>query len=692
MLATSHPGPSARLEVFLAYLWTQRHVSGHDYGAIIRLLLDRFACNLQHVIHPEASTMDRVCSSSVWSARCYEFRFLFIPSHTPIYILPQYHIMDWLPLPRHPVRPPLELTCLTTRNYDHGDFESYPTRVGFHDRPWREWNKTFEEQADELAKLFETWLLWGCLESLIGAHIQVSDYVHVENGAHVVRLGSLMESLSIDTNIDSNQTEVMRVLKFMETLAQAFKVHDMLLPANVIFEGLGRSKLRIPTDNNLAIPLAQYLEDTEGVTDLRSKELVLWLVAFTEVMMNKITIIVQKGMQRYEHITDQSGLRALRDAFTEERWCPSDIRFMLGKLSCACCYLMSHVSRPHPQRSHLSAHTADLPSNGDSKSTRESFCTHEVCAHTQIRQDAYRTAHASNCNGSCGYLSVPIDSITTALDCDSVAVVELYEDVCGDEHLTVLPAKKIEGGYLAISHVWADGLGNLEATSLPQCQVMQLSQYTRQQSNCLHAVPPIRHFWVDTLCVPPDQVDRKDIQDRAIAKMQSTYEDATVVLVLDSWLRSQPISALDDVEICARILCSPWVRRLWTLQEGFLAKSQALVFQFEDKSYNFDRGFGRMIVSAQFSNRLSIVGSIGLRCAELRFLLRSVDDKAEKTSTSSHCAELSCHECFPRRTDLPGRSSRFRRSCNCEVGPRRPDAQVLADDISGFCRDPPLAS
>ena len=89
--------------------------------------------------------------------------------------------------------------------------------------------------------------------------------------------------------------------------------------------------------------------------------------------------------------------------------------------------------------------------------------------------------------------------------------------------------------------------------------------------------------------------------------MQSTYEDATVVLVLDSWLRSQPISALDDVEICARILCSPWVRRLWTLQEGFLAKSQALVFQFEDKSYNFDRGFGRMIVSAQFSNRLSIV-------------------------------------------------------------------------------------
>ena len=225
------------------------------------------------------------------------------------------NIMDWLPLPRHPVRPPLELTCLTTRNYDHGDFESYPTRVGFHDRPWREWNKTFEEQADELAKLFETWLLWGCLESLIGAHIQVSDYVHVENGAHVVRLGSLMESLSIDTNIDSNQTEVMRVLKFMETLAQAFKVHDMLLPANVIFEGLGRSKLRIPTDNNLAIPLAQYLEDTEGVTDLRSKELVLWLVAFTEVMMNKITIIVQKGMQRYEHITDQSGLRALRDRF-----------------------------------------------------------------------------------------------------------------------------------------------------------------------------------------------------------------------------------------------------------------------------------------------------------------------------------------------------------------------------------------
>lgn len=111
--------------------------------------------------------------------------------------------------------------------------------------------------------------------------------------------------------------------------------------------------------------------------------------------------------------------------------------------------------------------------------------------------------------------------------------------------------------YVAISHVWSGGLGNPTLNSLPKCQLIVIRDW-------IAALPEAKiddskiHFWMDTLCVP---------------------EEASSVLVLESELM-RATRLCGNEERLMRIYCSSWLRRLWTYQEGILAKN--LFFQFKE--------------------------------------------------------------------------------------------------------------
>ena len=91
----------------------------------------------------------------------------------------------------------------------------------------------------------------------------------------------------------------------------------------------------------------------------------------------------------------------------------------------------------------------------------------------------------------------------------------------------------------------------------------------------------------DTLCCPIEMEDAKTL---ALSKMYRTYEDATYVLVVDNSIRRHRLDVINFNEACARVLYSPWMRRLWTLQEGALpAKQRRLWFQFDDRPMSIRR-------------------------------------------------------------------------------------------------------
>ncbi|KAF8539878.1 hypothetical protein BDD12DRAFT_70155 [Trichophaea hybrida] len=94
------------------------------------------------------------------------------------------------------------------------------------------------------------------------------------------------------------------------------------------------------------------------------------------------------------------------------------------------------------------------------------------------------------------------------------------------------------------------GLGNVQRSALPHCQMLHPSNLKR---NLPGKAPNIHLFWIDAICCPPDSAGKNEAQELAIGKMRETYENAREVLVLDSWLQSQNIENLADTEILTRI-------------------------------------------------------------------------------------------------------------------------------------------
>jgi hypothetical protein len=141
--------------------------------------------------------------------------------------------------------------------------------------------------------------------------------------------------------------------------------------------------------------------------------------------------------------------------------------------------------------------------------------------------------------------------------------------------------------------VWADGLGNPELNSLPQCQLRQFLKALRicqqkELEDWLDGPPDnaldrwifrniprhgfSRYLWIDTFCIPVKQ-SQDHLRRLAVDRMALTYAAATHVLVLDKPVGYTRFEELSDAEVAARLSTSPWMSRCWTFQEACLAKS-----------------------------------------------------------------------------------------------------------------------
>jgi hypothetical protein len=108
---------------------------------------------------------------------------------------------------------------------------------------------------------------------------------------------------------------------------------------------------------------------------------------------------------------------------------------------------------------------------------------------------------------------------------------------------------------------------------------------------------------MDTLCciVGIDEESRT-YKKKSIQSMREIYGESVAVLVVDPWLMSIPSTASVS-EICYRIYTSGWSRRLWTHQEGFLARE--VYYQLKDKPLNLSDVDG---LAKEFQKRMAYQG------------------------------------------------------------------------------------
>ena len=213
----------------------------------------------------------------------------------------------------------------------------------------------------------------------------------------------------------------------------------------------------------------------------------------------------------------------------------------------------------------------------------------DFCLVEATDEDAYVTRHIEDCE--CQHIGTDVgEDIIKILEKGEIPVLSVLSS-SSQVNLTVKSAADVET-YVAISHVWSDGLGNPHANSLPLCQLLQI----QERVNNLY--PKRREqpwFWIDTICVPLI----RQFRNLAIRRMADVYQNANLVLVLDSSLLTSTINA-SNAEILARIKCSSWSRRLWTFQEGTLARGFRSVFQFQDGHFQVQQEFSRLVSDKAF--------------------------------------------------------------------------------------------
>lgn len=239
-----------------------------------------------------------------------------------------------------------------------------------------------------------------------------------------------------------------------------------------------------------------------------------------------------------------------------------------------------------------------------------SQCNKTSCTLFNVNQMVYRTQHTRDCVLCNDGVGVVESDLVNLIRKDEVPVIRSTLKPNGK--VTICVEKMTKGvDYIAISHVWAGGLGNFVRNQLPQCQLQaihedvehaMISRFSRENHDiqlgsgylrpqtiralaCLCWLPESNtvRYWMDTLCIPNNSpAERKS----AINSMGRIYAGAAAVLVLDPTLRSISHEQVGDIGANILIKASPWMARSWPLQEAALASE--IYVRFAEGSVRFE--------------------------------------------------------------------------------------------------------
>ena len=273
----------------------------------------------------------------------------------------------------------------------------------------------------------------------------------------------------------------------------------------------------------------------------------------------------------------------LKQRFLRNGWCPYQIERLWGQYPPSTTYYLSSLSRE--------------PTFGG---VQHDQCNELRCMTTSIDPATYEHRHAESCSiesNPCQMVGVQSSTVAECINGGHIPLIKLEESVDGILRPSIVESHN-DLRYVALSHVWSGGLGNVKANSMFSCQLRQLhgllqtirengdddldrdrgSRKTRGMKRDLRAslrMKPLPEqpvlLWIDTLCVPVG-IEHTQAYKRALAQMAQIYVQAQCVLVVDPELQKMKYKELPDEELFATVQCSSWNSRSWTFQEAAMAR------------------------------------------------------------------------------------------------------------------------
>ncbi|EXJ94977.1 hypothetical protein A1O1_00095 [Capronia coronata CBS 617.96] len=463
--------------------------------------------------------------------------------------------MDHLPKPLQHLNPELVFPCRCDPNaVDDGPLETYPERRGYRLNLFADLNFAnilalhdgSRPGVEQATTLLQEWLFFGLLQAahfIYGEDFDGNDYVQGSGESMVLTLERLPQHADRWLKLEADREKTVRKQHFHDMEAHIMRALMFLTNNFTPFNNGGLDSTGSPR----VVP-----EQSKIVVE---PNLEILLMVLTEAL-ECIAQTIQFRERRYvrSEQTPDFVCFSTRRLMDRLHWCPSELNLIDLVFDHGSFYFASRLARNAAQ-------------------SRHSQCTMNKCLAFQMNVSTYSTVHITDCEG-CNDLIVDQTELSAILersDDDSA-----YPRV----RVTITDADNVElsftdqGEYVAVSHVWSDGLGHPPGiNSLPECQVRRLRSLIHQTGM------KEANIWIDSLCVPAHIGLAKR---NALARMASVYRGARAVLVLDSDLLSIP-SYCSNEELLLRVALCTWMRRLWTLEEGVVARSK-LLFQFSDRS------------------------------------------------------------------------------------------------------------
>ena len=453
--------------------------------------------------------------------------------------------MDHLPIPEDVVPNPKAIVpYVCSKDYDGGPFLTYPTREGVAHAlppdgnipggsPYRQHERTYPTPKQEQEDFLQRWLFFGLVNEILD---------------HRWRPDILIRP----TQDNDGETKVVSTLGLVETLDRW-----------VVDIQNGNLKPR-NTYEHVAECLRLTFATINGARPDFDPRVKISLASLGEVF----SLAVNEAYRGRDNKCPGSFPLLLdfdcwKSTVLSSGWCPSQVEIMFDNSS-------------HIQTLHF------LTFLGPPKSDdRHEGCNNDQCLANQSNMTTYQTRHVTGCN--CEQFSIDTKRLNEILEDGYLPLLRIQQGQTLNELSVELVSSQATSRYIALSHIWADGLGNPHENALPRCQLDFLRRTIKEY---YEDVLPEEFagvlLWCDTLCCPVQPGKAKDI---ALAQMKQTYLKAARVLVFDTSLAKQDIKTMDLYEACIRIVNSRWTRRLWTLQEGALAVTDSrLAFLFKDRA------------------------------------------------------------------------------------------------------------
>jgi len=487
--------------------------------------------------------------------------------------------MEFVLLPTQPTSPVSQVPYKARQKYDGRAFMNYPQRLGKR-RLVTKMGKIDNlvliqesirgSSAEEQESFFQTWLFFGLIFEFLNPRTPQEDEAESQ-GARPITSPQAAEFLSriyADLVVVQDGTERVATSALLPFLQREWRPHQF------------------SRDDT------QRTQQYDHLT--KCLNIVSWMLSMTvhdfdpaikfsiAVLGDLLAYAVNSASRTVSGITPRSETAQIKwstgyysadvkSQMATAGWCPSDVRKVVDRYkSMQTLHLLSKMDRPKLDRDH-------------------SRCTDLQCTYSQISLHEYTMKHhIPGC--PCDPLAASESTIIQILQAGSIPLLSINRDnsdALGGTSIEVVQCDR-DTPYIAISHVWSDGLGNHEENTLYECQLLRIQDLVQAVFQSSRSTSKLDRydmnkgrdfFWLDTLCCPISPPSAKKL---SLERMRQVYEGATHVLVLDNSLQCYRTSSLPVTEQIARILTSSWSARLWTLQEGALARS--LYFQFADKA------------------------------------------------------------------------------------------------------------